>query len=473
MKLELTQKLQQQQILAPQMILSMDILLLAATELEQRIEKEFSENPALEIVENLASEKDRQKKPSEATPPPQDGDSFARLHGMQGQFTDESFSRQRQRSGAGDSDARYEMLQNIEGRRGGLREHLLEQLGLAISDGELRELAEEIIQNLDNRGYLASSAEEVFSSVQHRHSHDAFDHALSLVRSLDPPGVAAENLTQCLLLQLERDGNHYDLETKIISRHLEDLRDNKLPKIAKELSASLDDVKDAIEIIQGLDPLPGAHYESVKTIYVKPDVVVERIEERLVVRVEDGYLPQLCISDTCRDLLKSKKGDASVAGFLRKKIDSAQWLIQALQQRQRTLYDISVAMVDYQRDFMERGVEHLRAMRMQTIADLVGIHISTVSRAIKGKYMQTPWGLFDMRYFFTGGVESEDGTIESRRNIYRLISDLIENEDKSRPLSDTDITEELRQHGLHIARRTVSKYREQERIPASRLRRRY
>jgi len=179
------------------------------------------------------------------------------------------------------------------------------------------------------------------------------------------------------------------------------------------------------------------------------------------------------VSDSCKTALKESRGNREVSGFLRKKIDSAQWLIQAIQQRQRTIHDIAVAMVDYQREFMLHGPERLKAMKMQTIADLVGVHISTISRAIKGKHVLTPYGLFEMRYFFTGGVGNEKGEVESRRNVYRLISEIVENEDKRKPLSDTAIAKELNERGLQIARRTVTKYREQEGIPSSRLRRSY
>ena len=217
--------------------------------------------------------------------------------------------------------------------------------------------------------------------------------------------------------------------------------------------------------------MPGTQYESEATIYVRPDVIVEvHGDDKIDVRIESSGLPKLNVSESCKDLLKRSRKNSEVQHFVRRKIESAQWLIQAIQQRQRTLQDISVTVVDFQRKFMLKGTEHLRAMKMQTIADIVGVHISTVSRAIKGKYIQTPWGTFEMRYFFTGGVGNADGEVESRRNIYRKIRDIIENEDKSRPYSDSAIAKLLQEKGLSIARRTVTKYREQEKIPSSRLR---
>jgi RNA polymerase sigma-54 factor len=206
---------------------------------------------------------------------------------------------------------------------------------------------------------------------------------------------------------------------------------------------------------------------------VRPEVVVEKKEGQLEVRVHDETLPQLKISDVCRALLKKSRRNQQVSSFLRKKIESAQWLIHAVRQRQRTLYDIAVAIVDYQRGFMEDGPHRLRAMRMQTIADIVNVHISTISRAIKGKYMQTPFGIYEMRFFFTGGVSKADGEVESRRNVFRLIGEIIEKEDKRHPYSDSEIARILAGRGLEIARRTVTKYREQQEIPSSRVRKSY
>jgi len=469
MKLELTQKLQQQQILAPQMILSMDILLLTVPELEQRIEKEFSENPALEITD--------QPEPADEAPLPAApagesdvSDIFQKLDSFQSYQSYDGYTRRR--SGGGD-DERLAMLQNAEGKPAGLKDLLCQQARLIGLESKVSALAEDIINNLDHRGYLLSPAEEIYAAIQSRCKREDFDRALVAVRSLEPAGVGAEDLKHCLLLQLERDKQEYPLETQIILKHLDDLRENKLPKIAKDLGATMEDIKEAIEIIALLDPLPGSRYEPSPTIYIRPDVIVEKVDGRLEIRVENGSIPQLNISESCRKLLKESRGSPEVASFVRKKIESAQWLIQAVRQRQRTIYGIAVAMVEYQRDFMEKGPERLKAMKMQTIADLVHVHISTISRAIKGKYMQTPWGIHEMRFFFTGGVENSQGELESRRNIYRKISEIIEGEDKSHPYSDSDIARILRDSGLDIARRTVTKYREQERIPSSRLRKSY
>ena len=467
MKLELTQKMQQSQVLAPQMILSMDILLLAVTDLEQRIEKEFAENPALEISEKEAEEQSKES-PSETQ---SEGELFDKIDAFQAASQHDEFRPKPRATGL--SDDRLEMLQNTEGKPLGLKEELILQLHVSEFQEEVQKIGEEIVNNLDHRGYLFSSAEDIYQSLGGGHEKSEFEQALAAVRSLEPAGVAAEDLQQCLLLQLQRDRQDYPLETRIILNHLEDLRQNKIPKIAKDLGTTVDDIKDAVEIITALDPVPGTRFESPPTIYIRPDIIVEKVDGELVIQVEKGSLPQLKISESCRNVLRQSRGNAEVASFVRKKIESAQWIIQAVRQRQRTLYDIAVCMVEYQRAFMEKGPHKLKAMRMQTIADLVHVHISTISRAIKGKYIQTPYGVFELRYFFTGGVGKADGELESRRNIYRQISGIISKENKTRPLSDSAIAGILRKDGLSIARRTVTKYREQERIPSSRLRKTY
>jgi RNA polymerase sigma-54 factor len=475
MKLELTQRLRQEQILAPQMILSMDILLLTNMELSDRIQDEFTSNPALELHEA----EPEVPEPGMALPveagglAQQEAEVFAKLEAFQNLPALSGFEPRARSKGSSDHDDKFEALQNIAGRPDGLREHLIQQIHLQDLSPRTVEIAENIVNNLDSRGYLLSSAEDILASLGADVSPEEFQEALTVVRGLDPAGVGAEDLKQCLELQLLRDHQDYGLEIEIIHHHLEDLRQNKLPKIARELGRTVEQIKDAIEIITALKPIPGNIYAQEGAARVRPEVVVEKTEGRFEVTVNDESIPQIKISESCRQLLKESKGDPKVVSFIKKKIESAQWLIQAVRQRQRTISDIAKAIVEYQTDFMENGPSRLRAMKMQTIADLVRVHISTISRAIKGKYIQTPWGTFEMRHFFTGGVERTDGVLESRRNIYREIGELIEGEDKGKPLSDSMLTRILRERGLDIARRTVTKYREKEGIPSSRLRKKF
>ena len=466
MRLELTQKLQQQQVLAPQMILSMDILLLPTLDLEQRIQDEFSENPALELVE--------QEQPA-VKPEPASGDTVERpLDERLRDSRDWSFEDKNPRkSSFAATDAKHAALQNTPGKPPGLKESLMEQLRLKRIPELTREIGENIISCLDSRGYLDCAPEELSDWIENNPAPEEIKDALEAVRGLDPAGICATDLEDCLLLQLRRDGENHRLEEAIIGGHLQELSQNKLPALARALGRSVEEIKKAAELISSLDPMPGRQIDAEETVYIRPDVLVEEVDGSLEISVLDYSLPRLEISRSCRTALRDARKDREASAFLRRKIESAKWLIQALEQRQRTIKDIAVAIVEHQRDFMLKGPEQIRALKMQTIADTVGVHISTISRAIKGKYIETPVGIFEMRYFFTGGVDNAEGEIESRRNVCRRISNLVETEDKKKPLSDTALTRLLQEQGLQIARRTVTKYREQENIPASRLRRSY
>lgn len=466
MRLELTQKLQQQQVLAPQMILSMDILLLPTLDLEQRIQDEFSENPALELVD--------QEQPA-VNPEPAVKDAADRpLHERLRDSRDWSFEdRGPRKSSFTASDAKHAALQNTPEKPPGLKESLMEQLRLKNIPERVLEIGENIISCLDNRGYLDCEPEELPDWIENNPEPAEIKEALDIVRALDPAGICATDLQDCLLLQLHRVGRDCRLEETIIRNHLQALSQNKLPALARALGKSMDEIKKAADLISSLDPMPGRQIDSEETIYIRPDVLVEEIDGSLEISVLDYSLPRLEISRSCRTALRDARKDREASAFLRKKIESAKWLIQALEQRQRTIKDIAVAIVEHQQGFMLKGGKRLEALKMQTIADTVGVHISTISRAIKGKYIETPVGIYEMRYFFTGGVDNAEGEIESRRNICRRISDLVEKENKKKPYSDTVITRLLREDGLRIARRTVTKYREHENIPASRLRRSY
>ncbi|MBN1418912.1 MAG: RNA polymerase factor sigma-54 [Planctomycetes bacterium] len=462
MQLALTPKLEQQTVAIPQMILSMKILQLASQDLEARIDRELQENPALEI---------RERGPEEAGGEPADArgedDIFAKLQAFEA--LERALPRRRTAASASD---RLEALENTPAPPPDLRSHLREQLCWLELDPAVEAFAREIIESVDLRGYLGTSPEEMKASIAPE-SARRFDEALAVVQSLDPPGVGARDLRDCLLIQLRRDRQPYPIEMGIIETHLDDLSENRLPKIAKDLGCTLEEVKDAVETIRSLSPVPGARFSSETIPHVRPDVVVEPTEKGFAVRLEDDRLPPLSVSESCRALLAQRGEDRDVVQFVRRKIEAAQWLIQAVEQRQRTLRDIAEALVVHQSGFMERGPEHLGVLTMQAIADRVGVHISTVSRAIRGKWIQTPWGVFPLRYFFTGGLDREDGSVESRRNVSREIEEIVREENKRRPYSDTDIARILCEKGLRIARRTVTKYREERGIPPSRQRRQY
>ncbi len=482
--------------LSPVMIQSMEILQLPSLDLEERIEAELEENPVLDVVEEAQEAEEEEPQ----TPPPPEGadPSFSRLEDFSRSTGDtwEDFEATRpSRRFAGEEDPKLEVLQNVEGRPLTLAEHLEGQLGFVTDDERLKDLAREIIGNLDEAGYLRPSQkgkdplEEILQSLRKRWKEppdrEELEQALKLVQSLDPPGVGGRSLEECLLLQLAREPHANPSDQKlaeaIIRKHLEDLGRNKLPKIARDLrkefpelgDVTVDDVKRARAVIASLDPRPGRTFGGSQPKYIRPDVVVEKIDGRYEVRVENSWYPRLRLRSEYRELLSNRKGDRETRKFLRGKFQDAEMLLKALAMRENTLQRIATEIVELQRGFLEQGIEHLRPLRLQDVAERLGMHLSTVSRAISGKYMQTPRGIFEMKFFFPGGATRQDGGSESRNSVIARLKDLIAREDKRRPLSDEQLAAELKKQGIAISRRTVTKYREAEGIPASRERKCY
>ena len=462
MKLRLAPRLEQQQVLAPQMILSMDILLLSSIDLENRIEREFMENPALELDEKLGqpdAEPAAEKRDPEVEQLLDKLDAFERRYGGD--------ERPRARVG-GEDDAKHEALQNHADRPSGLLGHLSEQVGYLDLDVEMTRLCRELAGNIDRRGFLMGTLEEF--AVALGISEESAGEALTLLQSLDPRGVGARDLRECLLLQLGEDDV---LERRIIDQHLEDLLENRLPKLATTLGIPMAELKDAVEVISTLDPSPGGSFAPSSNGPVIPEIFADEIDGKFKVRMEEGVFPTLRISPACSAMLRTAGENPKVVEFVRRKIEAARWLIHAIDQRRRTLMDIAQAIVDHQDAYFKEGPGHLSALTMKVIAEQVGVHVSTVSRATNGKYIQTPYGVMELRRFFTGGVERATGGIESRDNVFAMIREIIEQENPHRPLSDSMLTRKLQEKGLDIARRTVTKYRERAGVAPARLRKKH
>ncbi len=426
----------------------------------------------------------------------------------------------------GDGDEKLEALQNTAGRPMSFQEYLEQQVHLLSPDllgedpGDMIELCSAIIYNIDDRGYLMYPIEEILQSllaasaapaappdavaagdaaaVEKQESaappgpahlpgsseeaplalrspptRDRLQKALEIVQSLDPPGVGGRDLKECLLLQLKRDGQEYGVETQIIEHFLEDLGANRLPKIAKALGMTVEEVKAAADLIASLNPLPGKLFGGESPNFIKPDVVVQEVDGKYEVRVESEHQPRLQVSSYYRDLYRHAGKDAELKKFVKKKLESAEWLIAAIRQRQSTLLRTAQEIVEIQKGFLDHGISHLKPLKMIEVAERVGVHVSTISRAISGKYIQTPRGIFDLKFFFTGGAVKSDGSMEARGSVIQRIKDLVDKEDKASPLSDVDIVNKLKESDITLSRRTVTKYREAENIPSSRQRRSY
>lgn len=485
MSFGLEQKMVQKQVLAPRMIQSMEILQLPVLALQEKIEQEMNENPMLEVQEQEASDQDdnrheeaESRAESEQEFVVEEGkdnaDDFERLLEMDQQYPDTFDERPQRSSGQMEEDAerRMDALANVQSRPETLQDHLEHQLSELSIDPQLREWSERIISSLDSNGYLTTSLEGLLPADATDELKELAMEALHVVQSLEPAGVGARDLRECLLLQIDPSRMFYEELRMLIMNHLEDLRDNRLPQIQKATGFSIERIQAAWSELRRLDPKPGSIYNDAHVANVIPDLILDVDEEgNYVVQAEDRDIPQLRISNYYRERLSSPTATREEKEFIKRKLNAAQWLIDAIIQRQNTLSRVAQAIVDYQKDFIENGPEHITPLKMQQIADQVGVHVTTVSRAVDDKYIQTPRGIFPLKQFFAGGTVNEAGEEVTWDQIRLRLQEVIDNEDKAKPLSDDDLVKKLKDDGLNVARRTVTKYRKKMGIPSSRQRR--
>ena len=465
------------------MIQAMQILQLSALDLEARIEQELEENPFLEQgdEESGGDDSSDEGQLDASSTEPKLGETTVRERDDLDAYMDQlerldldygDGNRMAAPPNEEDGDRKLEAMVNAADNTRSLHETLLEQVALLNLEDHDRQLLEYIVWSLDERGYLTTDREEYLIELQHEFedtlTEDDLEAALWVLRSTTHPGLGAQDLRECLLLQLARLRGPDPLVEKLVSNHLDDLQHNRLPKIAKATDSTIEDVKLALEELRLLDPVPGAAYGEVRSTVILPDVIVEEIDGEVVVRLDRDRAPRLRLSKTYRDLLeKSKRGDG-VREWIKKRFESASWFMDALQQRESTLQRIADAVFKHQRVFLEKGVEALVPLRMQEIADEIHVHISTVSRGVSGKYAQTPAGIYPLKFFFAGGTTKDTGESASQAAIQAKIKVLIEGEDRSAPLSDDLLAAKLVEtEGIKIARRTVTKYRKALGLPSS------
>lgn len=479
--LEPAQKLQQKQQLVPQQLQSLQILLATTTELSQKVEQEMEANPTLEMVQNGAEEEvgdplatsddETSLQNNTAQEASEQDEALAELMRMSDnwrEYTPPDYTGTSQPSP--EDEERREHFFNSLVTRMSFQDTLLEQLrdteGL---DQEQSRAAREIIGNIDDNGYLRSSLKDI-AEESNVHLETA-EKALKVIQSFDPPGVGARDLRECMLLQLQRRGDNHDVVYKIVQNHLNDLARNHVPAIAKALNISREDVYEAREKIRQLHPYPGSLVNAESADYVAPDVYVYRDDQgELQVSVNNDAAPQLRISSYYLNLLESDGISKEAKQYIRQKISDSKLLLRALDQRRSTLEEITHILLKHQRDFFDKGERYIRPLTLQQVADEIGVHETTVSRAIANKYVQTPHGLMSFKRFFTSGVTSEGGEKVSDEQIKARIRDLVEDEDPAKPLSDNKLTKILKDEGLNVARRTVAKYREEMGILSSNLR---
>ncbi|MCR9247239.1 MAG: RNA polymerase factor sigma-54 [bacterium] len=481
MRLGLTQSLRAEQrlIQSPQMIQAMQVLQMPLIELKDQIEQELQENVFLERQEDSerseSSADDDQQRGSES-----DGPEFEDR--LQREFSAEIDQlesriepnwRQRGTGAVGDDDdKKLEALYNTPGKPTSLPEHLMTQVRTQDAAEELVPVVEHIVYSLDENGRFEDSAEQIANRLLV--PLPLAEEAIAIVRDLEPVGVGARDLRDCLLMQLDHLAFVRPLTRLLVERHLDDLAMNKLPKIAKETGASIEEVKQSWEFVRThCNPHPGSEFDGGTSTAVVPDVFIEEIDGEFVVKTQRGSVPDLSISPVYRNLLSEAKTDPKVYEYLRRKIEAAKWFIEAVHQRQSTIERVAKEIVRRQEGFLRHGVQHLTPMKMQDIADAVHVHISTVSRTVSGKYIQTPQGIFDMKRFFSSGTMSDTGNMVSQQAVKDTLKQIVDAEDKDSPLSDDQLVEELGKRGVHIARRTVTKYRKALGIESSTRRRRF
>lgn len=440
--------------MTPELRQAIELLQLNTLELKEYIARELEENPILEItgvtedyenIEKYANNEIDWKEYFES-------------------FDDYSY---RQEIDKNIEEYNFESYISYEPT---LREFLLSQLNLIPLDNKEHKIGVSIIENIDNNGYLTTPVEEIAKMINS--SVEEVEIILNIIQNFDPPGVGARDLKECLLIQLRdrRDINKHVVD--IIENHLEDLAYNRILKIAKALNIEVYEVQEACDFIRRLEPKPGRAFgSSLESGYIIPDAEIRIIDGELVVILNDATGPRLGINNYYKSLLRAAN-DRDTIEFLNQKFNSAMWVIRSIEQRRATIKKVIESIAKFQREFFLEGEKSLKPLTLKDIAKDVGMHESTVSRATNGKYVQTPRGLYELKYFFSSGVESDDGEISSI-SIKKLLKEIIDKENPKKPYSDSKLTELLAQRGIKISRRTVAKYRDELNIPPSNIRKRY
>jgi RNA polymerase sigma-54 factor len=469
-----SQNLALQQVLSPQLQQSLLILQTPLLELRNLVQQEMETNPVLEELP------DEPSSDAQGEAEPSDGDNFKdefeKLATLDEEWRD--YMAQSANSGADGfrrsreaKDKRQFFFDSIALQET-LQQNLLGQLNQSALDASDRKAAELTIGNVDDNGFLQSTPEEM--ALNSGIPKEDFERMLALIQGFYPPGVGARDLRECLLIQLKREEKEGSLEYKIVSEYMEDLGRRRFPEIARRIGISVEEVQTAAENIGRLNPRPGQVFAAAPQNYVLPDVTVEKVNSEYQISLNDEQIPHLRISNLYKDIIASGNTQSGeVKDYIRDKIRSGKFLIRSIHQRQQTISNIAQQIVARQRDFLEHGPSHLKPMTMAEVADAVGVHETTVSRAVSGKYMATPQGTFEMKYFFTPGYQTATGESLSNTSVKEAILDLVKREDGNEPFSDSEIVEILSERGIPIARRTVAKYRTELNILPSHMRRKY
>ncbi len=498
-------RLEQKMKLAPRMIQSMEILQMSALALQAKIDQELESNPTLEVREAGPDTEQLEEEQSQIDRDNQEGerdlvvnddaidtahtDDFERLNNITEEYGDsweantyETGETFRPRVDSGERDIKIDAMANTAARPQSLTEQLLEQWHLVDTPQAVRVAGEFLVEFIDDDGYLRTDWQTLLEQVPANIDHEDLGTALALMKeTFEPTGIGAHDLRECLLLQIDAlvrnngRASQLSVERLLVDQYLKDVEQNRLPRIAQATNLDIEDIKIALKNLRRFDPHPGRNLVSKSAQRITPDVIVDYDEENdlYLARLARDRNPSLQVSMQYQKMQRDKAVDSKTRKFVGNHIQSARWLIDALEQRGNTLLRVAKVVIEAQRDFFDQGPQALHPLPMTLVADQLGIHVATVSRAVNEKYLQTPQGIFPLRKFFSGGTETESGDAMSWSAVQAKLEEVINEEDKSKPLNDDQLVEKLKLQGIDIARRTVAKYRKQLNIPAARQRRQY
>ena len=455
-----------QQVLAPHLFQSLEILQMPLLDLQQMIKQELSENPTLEATEEQADAQIEIEQGTKDVDREEFDNEFEKLAALGEEF--DSYQERGPVSSGSDAEEKYQYMMDSLSEISSLHDQLLEQLSLSGLNDYEKKIAEIVIGNIDDDGYLQLDVDDLLALPNF--PVETLDKILDTVHEFEPAGVGARDLRECLLIQLKRAGREASQEYQLIEQHLDLLGRHKYDDIARAMGLTLDRVKELAASVAKLDPKPGRNFSEERIEYVTPEIIVEKRGDEYVITQNKKPYPNLFISQKYLQMLKDPGTSKEVKTYIREKIAKSKQFIQSIDQRMDTIYRIAVEIVRIQRDYFDHGVSRLKPLNMKTIADLLEVHETTISRATAGKYMQTPRGLLSMKYFFNPGVMTASGESISNQSVKAALAEIVRGEDKKKPYSDAKLVKLLEEQGIGIARRTVAKYRDQLRILPSHLR---
>lgn len=476
---DLTIEQAQKLVMTPELIQAIQILQFNTQELDSYVQEQLLVNPVLEqsLPESpeqhgtgeAAAESMREREPVPEPASARKDEEFDWKEYIKDRQYDDISYRQWEYGGSEEKENTYEQYVSSDVT---LPEHLMFQLQFATGKKGCRRVGKYIIESLDENGYMTATVEEIAAATEV--PEEKVLEVLDIIHGFDPMGVGARNLAECLTIQLRQRGLLNETFEKVLNEHLEDLANNRLAVIAKDMGILPQEVQAMSDMIRTLEPKPGRLFASqTDTRYIVPDVIVEKVDDEYVVTVNDNSAPRLMVSSYYQNLMRQSEEDDKLAKYLSDRMNAALWLIRSIEQRKQTIYNVVNAVVKYQKDFFDKGSKFLKTLTLKDIAEDVGIHESTVSRSINGKYLQCARGVFEIKYFFSAGVSGSGGEGISSNSIKEFIKEIVEKENPKSPYSDQDMVDLLKEKGITISRRTVAKYRDELNILSSSKRRRY